>query len=32
VFKLFLIEAVGEVDKDKMRDISPEEDDPNEFS
>jgi hypothetical protein len=31
VFKLFLIEAVGEVDKDKMRDISPEEDDPNEF-
>jgi hypothetical protein len=31
VFKLFLIEAVGEIDKDKMRDIPLEEDDPNEF-
>jgi hypothetical protein len=31
VFKLFLIEDVGETDKDKMRDIQPEEDYPNEF-
>jgi hypothetical protein len=29
--KLFLVEAVGETDKNKMRHIPPEEDDPNEF-
>jgi hypothetical protein len=31
VLKLFLIEAMGEIDKDKMSDIPQEKDDPNEF-
>jgi hypothetical protein len=31
VLKLFLNEAMQEIDKDKMRDIPPVEDDPNEF-